>query len=353
MKRAALALGTAIAAVALGAAPACGGGQTANVGLNEPLQVAGAQFISGVMPGTPPRDGGPTQSDAGADGGSGLSPLTVSTVLFTTSAFIVSGFGSTGVSGLVSSDTVAVGVQMANQGTGYWVVPAGGLDVTVAGTRDVNFSVGFNRTDSPGFTDLRVVAIDQAGNGGIQFNAPICIESRIPDNGHACSESKTPPAVPAAVFTLTWDTPFDVDLTVITPDGRNVNPKTDPTTAALPDGGPYPIPAPYSVGLFDGATGVIDRDSMGECVVDGWRQEDLVFQDYPPTGTYLIYADPFESCGQPAVRFTLTIYEPGSDGNLHATFTSSGELLANQTTGGASPDGGSVAGLFIAQKEFL
>jgi hypothetical protein len=37
---------------------------------------------------------------------------------------------------------------------------------------------------------------------------------------------------------------------------------------------------------------------------------------------------------------------------LHATFTRSGEVLASQTTGGATPDGGSVAGLFVAQKVF-
>ena len=84
----------------------------------------------------------------------------------------------------------------------------------------------------------------------------------------------------------------------------------------------------------------------------GGGRKNLVFLDYPSTGLYDIYADPFASCGQPAVRFTLTVYEPGADGNLHPTFTRSGEILASQTTGGALPAGGSVAGLFVAEKEF-
>ena len=68
-----------------------------------------------------------------------------------------------------------------------------------------------------------------------------------------------------------------------------------------------------------------------------------VHVDHSP---YDVYADPFSSCGQSAVRFVLTIYEAGSDGNLHATFTQAGELLASDQTGGAS------SGLFIAEKQF-
>jgi hypothetical protein len=325
---------------------ACSEGQASNTGLGEPLQVSGAQFISGPMPGMAPRDGGGGSSgEAGADGG--LSPLSVPNVTFT-NAFIVSGLSGTGVAGLATTDAVAVGVELENKGTGYWVVPTQGEDVQFPGQRDFGFSVSFNRQDTPGNTALRVVAIGQSGNGGLQVNAPICIESRVPDNGHACEPTKP---VPAAVFSLTWDSAFDLDLNVQTPSGSVVNPKTAPTTG-IADGGAIPLMSPEAVGLYDGSVGVIDRDSMGECVVDGWREEDLVFQDYPATGLYDIYANPFASCGQAAVRFTLTIYEPGSDGNLHATFTRSGELLSNDTTGGALPDGGSVAGLFVAEKEF-
>jgi hypothetical protein len=326
--------------IALSGVLAACSGQAANSGLGEPLQVSGqAQFVSGRLPGTIPPDAGGDAGDAGA--------LSVTSVALT-NPFIVSGIAGTGVSGLVSSDAVAVGIAIANQGSGYWVVPTQGQDIQFPGQRDFSFTASFNPSNAPGNVDLRVVAISASGNAGLEASAPICLESRIPDYGHACIPTRV---VPAAVFTLEWDSPFDLDLTVITPSGRNVNPKTHPITASV-DAGPLALTGQESVGLYDGATGIIDRDSIGNCVVDGWRQEDLVFQDYPETGLYDIYADPFASCGQPAVRFTLTIYEPGSDGYLHATFTRSGELLANQTTGGAAPDGGSVAGLFVAEKEF-
>ena len=136
------------------------------------------------------------------------------------------------------------------------------------------------------------------------------------------------------MFSLQWDTNFDVDLHVITPAGVDVNPKANPLAAPI-DAGEPPADDPK-----------IDRDSLGQCVPDGWRQEDLVFPDYPATGPYDIYAAPFSSCGQSAVRFVLTIYEAGSDGALHATFSQAGELLANDQTGGGS------SGLFITEKQF-
>ena len=92
---------------------------------------------------------------------------------------------------------------------------------------------------------------------------------------------------------------------------------------------------------------------MGNCVADGWREEDLVFLDYPATGPYEIYVDPFASCGQPAVRFTLTIYEAGPDGEPR-TRPSRGAASSSR----ARPRGESRRtaarwrGLFIAEKQF-
>jgi hypothetical protein len=306
-------------------AAACSSGTQADVGLSEPIQVSGGQFFSGPLPGSPPAAYSPT-----ADAGSALAPLSVTNVTFQ-NAFVVSGHSGTGVTGLVTSDAVAVGVQLENAGSGYWVVPVQSPDVQFAGQSDFGFSLSFNPDDRTGQTQLRVVGIGANGAAGQQTNTPLCIESRVPDNGHACAPSVK---VPKAVFTLTWNTNFDVDLHVVTPDGRDVNPKTAVTTVAL-DADKVPP-----------TVGAIDRDSIGECVIDGWREEDLVFQDAPPNGNYLIYASPFSSCGQAAVVFTFNLYEAGADGNLHSTFTRSGELLANDVTGGIS------TGLFVAQKTF-
>jgi hypothetical protein len=302
----------------------------ANAGTGEPIQVSGAQFISGPLPGSAPDPdaSAAVESDAGP---SVLTPLSVTSVVFANST-IVSGIAGSSVSGLATSDTVAVGVQLANLGTGYWLVPIQGPDAQFPGQSDFGLTLGFNPSDPTGQTNLHVVAIGSTGAAGQQVDAPICIESRVPDNGHACEPNHK---VPQAVFTLTWNVDFDVDLHVITPGGFDVNPKTLVTSEPY-DGG---LPVPQTLG-------VIDRDSIGNCVVDGWREEDLVFQDPPPTGNYLVYAAPFASCGQEAVTFTFTIYEPGSDGDLHSTFSRSGQLLANDATGGAS------TGLFVAEKTF-
>ena len=302
-------------------AAACDDGVQANSGITEPLQVGGGQFFSGPLPGLPQSDGG---QEAGA-----MNTLAVTNVTYQNEA-IVSGAGSKSFGGQVTQDAVAVGVRFADIGTGYWVVPVQGLDPQYPGQRDFGFGASFNPGDPAGPRDLVFVAIDGSGQSGVQYDQPVCIESRVPDNGHACDPSKP---VPAAVFTLRWDTGFDVDLHVILPDGiTDINPKVNPD---IGDGG-----------LPTATTARIDRDSMGNCVVDGWHEEDLVFPQYPAVGPYDIYADPYGACGQAAVRFTLVIYEAGSDGNLHSTFSRSGELLSSQVTGGQS------TGLFIAEKDF-
>lgn len=307
----------------VGAIAACSDGVQADVGISEPIQLSGAQFIPGTLPGSPPENG---QGDAGAT----PPPLTVTSLTFT-NAYLVAGIGGTSMTGLVTSDAVAVGVAEKGAGSGYWVVPVQAPDIQFPGQSDFGFSLALNPLDKAGLHSLLAVALDANGNAGQQTDVGFCIESRVPDNQHACVPRRP---VPPVIFSLTWDTNFDVDLHVVTPDGRDVNAKTAPTSVPLEGGIPGPNVA------------LIDRDSIGSCVVDGWREEDLVFDDPPPKGSYLLYASPFSACAQTYVNFTMTIWEAESDGNLHATFTRSGELLANDATGGVS------TGLFVAEKTF-
>lgn len=302
---------------------ACSSGVPANAGATEPIIVPGAQFISGDMPGSAPVDGGVPEGGAEP-------PLSIVQVGYQ-NASVIPGAAGKAFTGLTTTDAVAVGVRVADEGTGYWVLPVGQRDAIVPSTLDFSFKASFDVDDQPGNHNLRAVAIDGAGNGGEQFDTQLCFQSRVPDNGHACDPSQP---VPAVVFSLRWDVNFDVDLHVILPDGTDVNPKTNPLVQAIDAGQPPPTDPK------------IDRDSLRACVADGWRQEDLVFPQYPATGPYDVYADPFASCGQAAVRFELTIYEAQSDGSLQATYTQGGELLANDTTGGGS------SGLFIAEKVF-
>ncbi len=314
--------GARIAVVAACAPLLCGcdvGQSPATPG--EPIQVQPGQFIPGDLPGTPPI-AGDAGNRPGAD--AGTRPLSVLSLGFN-STQVLPGMGAKSLSGDVTSDSAAVGVRIADLGTGYWVVPVGPPDPMIPGAFTFGISASFDPSDPPGLHALRFVAIGPAGNGGTQSDLEVCIDSRIPDNGHACDPTVAPPA---AVFSLRWDTDFDLDLHVVTPSGVDFNPKM-PTGESL-EAGVRSIPKDLPV---------IDRDSLRNCVADGLLEEDLIFQDPLPRGTYRIYVDPFAACGQTAVRFTFTLYQvrgkcPACD--LRSTLTRSGELLASQVTGGAS-----------------
>ena len=143
---------------------------------------------------------------------------------------------------------------------------------------------------------------------------------------------------PTSVVSLVWDTPVDLDLRVITPEGKVVDPK-HPSTALAVDGHVDPTVK---------GTGIFDTDALRGCVDTGHRRENLVWQDAPETGTYLVYASLFSACGQASVRFTLSLNQraPSADGGalqLVDTFETTGELLA------ADADAGTRLGLFITE----
>ncbi len=288
-------------------------GQPAPTGLDEPMQVLGGQFIEGALP----YGAGPSVAPAGFN-----------------NQVVTPGAGAKSVSGLVDLAASSVGVRFADLGTGYWVVPAAEPDSQSPGERAFRFTASFNADDPAGLHPMRFVAIDGAGRAGGQSQVSLCIASRVPDNLHACVPSAAPPNT---VLSLRWDTNFDLDLHVVTPDGRDINPK-------MPVGADVPANT-----MPDAGAPRIDRDSLGACVADGLRQEDLVFQSAPPPGTYQVRVDPFAACGQSAARFVFTEYRttgvcPGC--SLAPTVSQAGELLSSQVTGGAS------VGLFVADVSF-
>lgn len=288
--------------------------QPAASGIGEPIQVVGGQFIAGDLPANA---GGPSVTSIALN-----SPL------------VIPGAAGKGVQGRVADTASAVAMRFADMGSGYWVVPVAEPDSQFPGEVNYRFSANFDANAPAGFHPLRFVAIDSSSHAGAPSTILLCVASRIPDNLHAC-EPNIPP--PAAVLSLQWDTNFDVDLHVTTPDGFDISPKSPLLTSLEAGASPAPK-APR-----------IDRDSLGGCVPDGMRQEDLVFQDAPPPGTYQIRADAFDACGQSAVRFKLTIFRvTGTCPScaLQSVFTQAGELLGSQASGGGS------IGLFVSQYSF-
>jgi hypothetical protein len=303
-------------------------GETLTAGSTEPLRVydlllkEDAQFKAGKLPGQRPLTSQQISAGAKPSRPSVTSLVSANGVTFA---------GATGkqFTGRVSPDAAAIGVRFASAGAGYWLFPAGSPDPLNGG--ELAFSAGLDVAPGAptGSQHLLFVAFDQRGRAGTQFDEELCIAPAIPDNLNACRPTIEPPAL---VISLSWGAPVDLDLEVVTPDGKLIDPK-HPST--VPSDGDAGIPAP----LPDDA-GVLDRDSNAGCAIDGHQREDLVFQQKPPKGHYLVYANLFDSCGQAAARFELSFRasHAGKKAGTYEvvqTYETAGELLQIQENGGA------------------
>ncbi|MFT3769962.1 MAG: hypothetical protein QM820_31425 [Minicystis sp.] len=142
------------------------------------------------------------------------------------------------------------------------------------------------------------------------------------------------------VISLHWDSPADLDLHLTNPDGSEIDPKHP---SAEPIDGGTSADDPY---IYPPGTGVLNRDSNGSCIQDGFREEDIVFAEAPLPGKYLLRVDMFASCSAPAANFVVTVREDGA-----VTQTIKGRLLDIDADNGTAPGdaGATGAGLFIGQ----
>jgi hypothetical protein len=322
-------------AAALGAISAGCGGEPITKRFEEPIRVQAGEFVEGALPGLPPL--------SGAEQGSGITPTPPSVIdVDIRTPSITVGSASLQIPGTVTNDASAVGVRFADIGSGYWVRP-----VTTISANG-GFSFGIDATisaDAPvGKHTLLLAAIAPDGRSGTQKDIELCLEPPIPDKlssldpvipGNACDPKREPPAL---VVSLGWDAAVDLDLKVITPTGKLVDPK-HPNTADPVDG---------KVDLAQPGVGILDRDSNGDCRLDGLNRENLVFETPAVPGRYAVYADLYEACGKASVRFELSLVTsvPGAEPDTWkqvTTFEQGGVLIAAQA------DGGSKHGLFVTE----
>jgi len=289
--------------------------ETGTAGITEPLRVFDGQFIEGELPGRPPL----TEEELAND----VKPVSPNvTSVDGASGVLLRGDPLRVMRGRASTDAVAVGVRFAGRGSGYWVRPVGAPDAANEGQYTFTLDTELSRALPPGLHELVFAAIDREGSAGTQLGVGLCVASPIPDNLNACAPKQRPPST---VVSLSWDTNADLDLQVFTPDGVLVEPK-HPTTAAPGD--------------EEDPRGALDRDSNHGCSDDGVRRENLVFEDAPAAGAYFVYANLFDACGEPSVRFDLTLHgvvegdEPDTFRQIE-TYRTSGVLLAAQANGGS------------------
>jgi hypothetical protein len=294
-------------------AAACVDGVTASQGLDEPMRVQNAQLFDGPLPGLAPDDPAPSEG-----------PTVTSVDLQNNIVYYAA--SDKRLAGHVQDTAVAVGLALPTLSNAHWVLPVGGRDPQFPGELSFVTSGSFHPDVPPGIHPLRVVAITEDGLAGRQRETPLCFRPPFNDNLHSCNPDIAPPAV---VITLHWDRDVDLDMEIVTPDGRRVTPRrprVDPEDPASP---------------------FIDRDSLRDCRPDGLRRESIVFQERP-TGTWWFYVRFFESCGHDAVRFRLDKYEaegvpPNAD--LLRTFERSGHLVSQYDMTGAEGPGLLVAAI--------
>jgi hypothetical protein len=299
---------------------ACSGEDT-TVGFGEPLRVKDAQFREGALPGLPAL----TADDINA--GVKSTPPSVEAVLLGNNVLASDDPGRT-IRGQASADSAAIGVRLADAGSGYWLVPTSSVDPLSPGVVEWSLSAAFDRDLNPGLHRLLFAAIDDRGKSGTQGELNLCITPTLPDNGNACDPTTSPPNL---VVDLAWDAPVDLDLRVITPSGKVVDSK-HPTTADADEDGKVD---PTAEG-----TGRIDHDAFAHCQAVGRRTENLVFQTNPAPGTYLVYANLYDACGQADVHFDVSLHvaAPGDEEGTFTqkqTFHQAGQLEAVHANGGA------------------
>lgn len=297
----------------------CSGEET-TAGFDQPLRVKDAQFRAGELPGLPALTADDINSGVTA------TPPSIESVNLGINV-LAEDEPSRTIQGDASADSTAIAVRFPDAGTGYWLVPTGRIDPITTSVVSWSLSASFGRL-SPGLHKLQFAAIDANGSSGTQGEKDVCITSSLPDNGNACDPTTSPPNL---VIALTWDAPVDLDLRVITPSGKVVDSKR-PTTADADEDGRLDHRAE--------GTGLIDHDGLAHCQAVGRRSENLVFQTAPTPGTYLIYANLYDACGQPGVHFDVSLHVAApadEDGTFtqKQTFHQAGQLEAVHANGGA------------------
>ena len=292
MKRLVAAILVPLAVSALG----CGPSVDVKSGAAEPIRVENGQFFAGPLP----------TGSAGP----------AITAIDSRNSIIPQAQTGKKLTGNAAKGAMAVAVRFDDIGNGYWLVPVGPPDPQTEGELTWTVLADFARDAQPGDHNLVFSASNAHGDFGPSKATSVVVRSLTPD-GHV-------------VVSLSWDSDADLDLHLVSPDGTELDPK-HPNTLALDDAG---APQP--------GNGVLDRDSNADCRSDGYRQEDVAWQDAPRSGNYIARVDMFDACGAPSADFTFAIRV---DGKL--IFTRSGRLLAMDASGG-----GPGAGLFVTEFHF-
>lgn len=252
------------------------GGSTADPGVSAYLRAANAQFVPGLLSADPTASG----------------PKVQSVNILTTR--VSPGLENLSLTGDVTNGTSAL-IGLAGD-TGYWIVPTTVSDVLSPGAYQFQTKLSFSPATPLGMQTLLMRGVDAHGQIGASLNFKVTVAA--------------PAATGALAITLAWDTEADLDLHVLAP-----NPNDATTPIEIYNKSPVGLP-PHVTGTPPltgddltaavAAAGKLDFDSNAACLIDGRRQENVVFPAPPPSGTYSVLVDTFSLCGQVDAQWQVT-----------------------------------------------
>lgn len=164
---------------------------------------------------------------------------------------------------------------------GYWVVEASVPDITAPDDPTFHATLDLSPRIPLGPRVLVVRGADIEGHVGPAHDEPLVLFN-------------LPPPTGALVITLAWDTEADLDLHVVTPAGVEIWAHHAFESSAPPGQPPGPT------------VGHLDFDSNAGCVIDGRRQESVLWQEAPPAGHYRVRVDTASLCAARLANWTLS-----------------------------------------------
>jgi hypothetical protein len=146
-------------------------------------------------------------------------------------------------------------------------------------------------------------ATDRVGNVGPAKIEPMVLQEENVPSG-------------ALVISLDWDTEADLDLHVQLPitDGGIDEIWSRKPTGLAPGGSE----SPSASAAID--SGYLDFDSNCECVIDGRRQENVIFPTTAPSGQFIARVDTFSLCSQVGAGWRVRLFTAGAASPVAASY---------------------------------